>query len=481
MTESKEGNCRKRDIVFLYAAAMLPMISMLSLVHQYLFSSLTGTIVYGFLIPGLFGVAVYKGVWRRGRELQIMCIYWGWLLITRVINGDHALTESLDPMLSACQMILVFLPGFLLPEKERSRLLPVLAAGVSLFYLALGAASVYVGVTHRELINPLDGYWIGFVMKEMRIELLGLHPNIAGAHFMIAFCMSLYLLFRFRHPAVRIFAAVAAATDVVVIAQTVSRNAQTCLCAAVGLAVGICIISKMNHPGKPLRIIVLCASALACALLFYQCFEPIRYGLWAIYSAEETEGSAQSANPASAEGERLVLQTLSSGNPGYGQTALSSAGTQTHNAEESFRRDDRSYLESGRKEIYWSALKSLQMEPRRLLLGSSWEHLMDCSHELIREQVVHFHNDFLQALNLVGLPGFALLLLFFFFMAKTGFTILLDAGNRFALCEKMLVVPVAVFFIYVMLECVLTREYLDFRSLMFYLLCGFMTGTAKRQ
>ena len=106
---------------------------------------------------------------------------------------------------------------------------------------------------------------------------------------------------------------------------------------------------------------------------------------------------------------------------------------------------------------------------------------MDCSHELIREQVVHFHNDFLQALNLVGLPGFALLLLFFFFMAKTGFTILLDAGNRFALCEKMLVVPVAVFFIYVMLECVLTREYLDFRSLMFYLLCGFMTGTAKRQ
>ena len=198
-------------------------------------------------------------------------------------------------------------------------------------------------------------------------------------------------------------------------------------------------------------------------------------------SAEETEVSAQSANPASAEGERLVLQTLSSGNPGYGQTALSSAGTQTHNAEESFRRDDRSYLESGRKEIYWSALKSLQMEPRRLLLGSSWEHLMDCSHELIREQVVHFHNDFLQALNLVGLPGFALLLLFFFFMAKTGFTILLDAGNRFALCEKMLVVPVAVFFIYVMLECVLTREYLDFRSLMFYLLCGFMTGTAKRQ
>ena len=469
----------KRRKVPLYLAAAIPLIRMLVLIHQYLFANLSSSLVDCFLIPALIGIFMFCGFIRQERCIRILTCYLLWLLFTRFINGDHALSESMDSLLYASQSVLVFIPGILLDKEDRNTVLTATAFVVTVFYLFLGVLSIYVGVTHLELINPLDGYRIGLSASHSRIYLLGLHPNVVGGHYLIAFCMAVWLFFRFDRALIKAYALTAGVVFVIVIAQTVSRNAQTCLSMAVGLSVGILAFSGMGNKQRRIRIAALFGAAVLMGTLFYFVFEPIRYLLWEAYERSETVRLEISENMTDTDSFSDLTYDAVFLNGYFTAKALDSENEQEQ-LNDSFQSDSRAYFDSGRKEIYWSAIKSLEMEPRRLLVGSSWEHLLEISHSLIREQAKHFHNDFLQAVNLFGLPGMILQILFLVCVARFGIRTIFDVPGHYSVCDRMLVIPVAVFYVYIMLECTLNLKYIDFRALMFYFLAGMMVGAAKQ-
>lgn len=469
----------KRRRITLFLAAAIPLIRMLVLIHQYLFANLNGNLVDYVFIPALLGVFLFCGFFRQEKCSSILSWYLLWLLITRFINGDHVLSESMDSLLYTSQSILVFVPGVLLVKKDGDKALTVAALAVTAFYLLLGILCIYVIVAHQEWINPLDGYRIGLSESRLRLYILGMHPNVAGGHYLIAFCMAVWLYFRFEQVWAKACALTAGIVDILIIAQTVSRNAQTCLCAAVGLTVGILVFSNLRARKRRVRMAAFFGAALLAGTLFYSVFEPIRYLMWQAYDRTNAVQSEMSANTSVAYGLNNLAEesfTLSDGRV----VKMLASKNQAEQHDDLFEPDSRAYFDSGRKEIYWSAIKSLEMEPRRLLVGSSWEHLLEISHSLIKEQAKHFHNDFLQAVNLVGLPGMILQIIFLVCVARFGIRIIFDISEQYSMCDRMLVIPVAVFYVYIMLECTLNLKYIDFRALMFYFLAGMTVGTAKQ-
>ena len=149
--------------------------------------------------------------------------------------------------------------------------------------------------------------------------------------------------------------------------------------------------------------------------------------------------------------------------------------------EPSYSADNRGYLESGRKEIYWSALKSLQMEPKRLLIGSGYYHVMDISHTLIREQAKHFHNTFLQVVNEFGLIGLALVIWFFLWTMKCAFRLIFEPEGDPSVGNQMLVLLPLALMGFFMLEVGIFKivDMANFNFTFYYFACGMLAGAAR--
>lgn len=73
--------------------------------------------------------------------------------------------------------------------------------------------------------------------------------------------------------------------------------------------------------------------------------------------------------------------------------------------------DERSLLDdSERLMIYESIIPTMEQEPLRLLRGCLCEDVMEISNQVMPKTKPHFHNSYLQAFNITGLPGLGLLL-----------------------------------------------------------------------
>jgi O-antigen ligase len=114
------------------------------------------------------------------------------------------------------------------------------------------------------------------------------------------------------------------------------------------------------------------------------------------------------------------------------------------------------------------------MEPARLLIGSSYEHKMDISHELIREWAHHFHNMFLEIVNLFGIPGLLMVFWFYWLLLKAVWrTVILDGVPDRP--KQLLFVPLLVISGYYMLEAGLFTA-MDLRCAEFFFVCGMITA-----
>ena len=121
------------------------------------------------------------------------------------------------------------------------------------------------------------------------------------------------------------------------------------------------------------------------------------------------------------------------------------------------------------------------MEPKRLLIGSGYYHVMDISHILIKEQAKHFHNTFLQVVNEFGIVGLVLVVWFYLRILKCSFFIVFLTESSTA--EKTLVLlPIALMFYY-MLEVGIFKivDTADFRNTFFFFICGMLAGTAREK
>jgi len=234
------------------------------------------------------------------------------------------------------------------------------------------------------------------------------------------------------------------------------------------MMVGIYALSRLTAGRKKIvRAAVLFGVTVAVLLGSYSLYEPIRKGLWQVHlqMEESSDSTSVSTGFAAAPSAGYELRQLSAGNSNDYE-------------DEAYTEDPRGYLESGRKQIWWSALKSLQLDPTRLLCGAPMNDIMDISNSLIREQAMDFHNVFLHVVNAFGLPALFLVLAFFLKVFADGVVLVMQEGSDSRLQDRMLVLPVIAMMGFNMLE---TKSFIlsDFTSLFFFFACGMLVGVYR--
>lgn len=454
--------------VFSLFAAFYYLIFLYCIVEQRYFGSIYQTALFRIVIVLLVVSYFILYSFQGGIELHLLALYCLWVVVTRIVHGEAL--ERWEYLIEMELMLVWFIPGILLRGKERDRYYNWLSWITIVFFAVLGLLCIIVAVTRNPIVNPLSGYKIQFSdsSKLQRILFLTFHPNGTGGLYLIAFSLSLTQIFRTRMIGWRILAAFSALTDFIVIALTVSRNAQTFASVVLGIMAGIYGLSRLKKGQKTaVRVAVLVGVAAIVLIASYRLYEPIRKGLWQIHKQIE-EVSDTSLNPTGSEPHFSA----------WGELRTLSASDSASSGEEEYKEDSRDYLETGRIEIWWSALKSLQLDPFRLLFGSPMDDVMDISHSLIKEQVDDFHNCFLQVANEFGLPALILVLAFFLKAFVNGVAVVVGQVPVCRLHDQMLVLPVIAMMGFNMLE---TKSFIlsDFTSMFFFFACGMLTGVYR--
>ncbi len=435
-----------------------------------------------FHILILLFVAIYFIIrqFDDGIEIRLLLFYCLWAGITRIIQGDTLLKENWRYLADLSLMIVVFAPGVLLKRASREKLLTWMAVFVLVFLFTPGIIAIFTAITRSYVYSDLWKMGIGYPDEWWRITIFSVHPNTSAGIYLAALCLALILFFHTHNLWLRIMLVLSSCVSFIVIALTASRNGQTWAAVVIGLTVGFVVFERLGISlKKGIRFLVLIMIAGILAASLYQLNEPIRSGLWNIYEKQNATTISKVSDNYNEE-EQLKQKDVEV--PASTETESSTA-VQTEEESESediqYHPDTRNYFESQRKTLYWSALKSLQIEPKRILIGSPKNDVMDVSYSLIPENHwdSNFHNVFLDVINHFGAPALMLVILFYCVIIRHGFGLLLaDPGKR-TFKDLPLLLPVVAFMGYHMLESTFIGS--DFCGLFLFFSCGMLTGTAK--
>ena len=430
--------------------------------------------------PIFLGMALTRRLENGKREIALLLAYVGWALFTRLLYADTVLSENLLLYHTLLLMPLLFWAGAIMERSTAARLTGGLACLTVVFYIILSVLLIYTACTRTFFTNRY-GYWLGYVDPwQWRAYTLSFHPNIMGEQLVLAFCLCIFLFFRTEKALLRCILVIAAGLMAAAVALTASRAAQTFLSLGFALAVGFWAVSRLKEKKQGLQIAALLLCILIITPLSYQVYEPTRQLCWNIYQKTAGEavdsGAETEGKEALAERGKFSLEELKQ-TAGTGAADESEIGYKLENriillsAEDDvpYQADQRGYLESGRKEIFWSAIESLKRDPKRLLVGSSTDELMSISHELIPEQASHFHNMVLQIVNLYGLPGLGLALAFYLLIFLRCCHLVFH--GQLQLSERMLILPIIVLPGFNLLEVGLFTD-MSLCAAWFFFCCG---------
>lgn len=461
-----------RRLCFSVASAAIMMLFLFGPLNHYLMESLYNSNYYHLGVPMLVAAYFACRGFRDGIEMTILILYMLWAVVTRVLNGDLFLLEEGDYLIDLSTMILMFAPGILLRGKKREWFFRSVSCILIVFYFVASLVCIYAAATNTYLENPIDFRGIGYsALTENRFNFLSFQWNETAGQFAIAFALSLTLFFKTKRLPIQVFLTVAAFCDAVVVGLTMSRNGQTCVGLVLGMMFGILILNRLKTLKTWQRTLILLLTIVITTIVIYHFFEPIRYGIWSISQSAQTADATLHAQT-KASPKVLTVQIAD-------ETMNGEKNESTPAGE--YQADERDYFESGRKEIYWSALKSLQLEPKRLVIGSGYYHVMDISHQLIREQAKHFHNTFLQVINEFGMIGFILVLWFFCCILNAAFHLTVVPAGSVSVSDQILVLVPLMLMFYYMLEVGIFKivDMANIRNTVFYFACGMLTGVSR--
>ena len=463
---------QKYNGVFSLFAAFYYLIFLYCIIEHRYYGSVYQTALFRIVIALL--VVSYFAVYRLqgGMELHLLALYCLWVIFTQIVHGE--VLQRWEFLIELQLMLVWFIPGIILHGNRRNQYCSWLSWITMAFFALLGLVCIYVAVTRTTVLNPLNGDEIRYSDSAgwgvQRILFLNFHPNGTGGLYLIAFSLSLMMIFRAKTIGGKAAAVLSAVIAFLVVAMSASRNAQTFASTAFGLMVGIIALSRLA-PGRKMlvRATILLGVSIVVLLGSYRLYEPIRKGLWQIH--EQITGASDST----------AIPTRHDAVPyaGFGLRPMSAGSSDEEEYEdEEYTEDPRGYLESGRKQIWWSALKSLQLDPARLLCGAPMDDVMDISNSLIEEQAKDFHNCFLHVVNEFGLPALLLVLSFFVKVFGDGVAVVMQGGTNCRMQDRMLVLPVVAMMGFNMLE---TKSFIasDFTALFFFFACGMLVGVYR--
>ncbi len=438
---------------------------MVTPLHHYLLQPLQWSAFFMFGIPALFGMCGITLINRKTVEYLLLELLWGWIVVTRFLNGDWLLKDNADYIVFMSLMVLGIVPGLVLTEQSKQRYFNVISMAIILFYMVLGVLGVYIGITHRELINPLDQYRSHLSFKQWRLGMLGFGSNETGELFLVSFSIVFASFLGWKGKLKKTILIIAAIVDFLAISLTRSRNAQINTCLILGIFFAILAVRKLSS--KPLLMRILAGVLLIIIVTtgLYQMFEPCRKGMWKAYSVAFQDKTVKN-------GTSFEVDTVTENQSTEAYT--------TSEEEQQYVTDTRTFLDdTGRLPIYRGAIDSLKSEPNRLLIGCRFEDVMKYYNATAKKPMAHFHNMFLQIINIFGIPGLSIVLAFYCVILKKGLKIAFDTSGLFPIEEVMQVLPILAISDFNILEAGLFTN-MGFCQIVFFMWCGILVGTWNR-
>ena len=436
--------------------------------------------LYLLLAPVLVGVAVLLGRPRGKTEYRLLLLFMLWLVISRVLCGDRALSREALFVLDMSLMLPFLLLGLTLDNAGRRRLLNLLSVVLGLYFFALGLLCITAFLLRAEFFNPITGGTLASVSSTTyfeRANILDTNPNATAYWFFMPLSLMLCQFFACRHKILRIPIALSALVDWLAICLTFCRSIRLSCALSFGLLAALLVGQALRECGKALRVLAAAFAFLLVLPISYKCCSLACSGIGRLsealqhpaaaaeVAAEETVSRpavstvALSAHVLSAEGENAP-EPEALAEPRYADPRSTGKGL--------------TRLSSERMMIYRAVWRVLREHPGILIRGSEAEEGLVLVNEYLPEPVAHCHNFLLQTLLLTGLPGFALILLFCIFVTAAALRLLCTPS--LPLPQRILALPVLSSLLFGQFESGFFN-YTDARTLFFYLICGVMLGT----
>ena len=416
------------------------------------------SVYYVLLIPALITLHFSLRGFRGLTEERLFVLYWAWVFVSRLLNGDFFLTNDADMVINlglAC----VFLSVCLVLERPlRQRFLDWICTATAAYYTLLCIPAMYAVLYRKELFNPLTGSQLcGFEGTISRLTMFYKSSNEITLWFFISFFLLVYLFCRSKNIFCRIPIVLAAVLNYLALSMTFSRNGMLAFSFGVGLLAGAIAMRYMKRRELGRKILV---SALLFCLFTAGAYFSFDVSAAVVRRASDAVLSVQSQT--GTEDAEILSEN---------ETAdTDSEQTETAAEKDSAAYiDDRSLLDdSERFMIYESIIPTMQQEPMRLLRGCLCKDVMSIANEVMPKTRPHYHNSYLQALNITGLPGLALLLAFSVLLVVK--IIRLYFSSAPLELKSFLIILTGIFF-YNLLETSLFVA-ADIRAFIFYILAG---------
>ena len=409
-------------------------------------------VYYMFLVPALVAVYFARKWPDRPVELTLFILYWIWIFISRLLNGDFFLTQDGDMVLNiglSCVMLAVCT---LLKGRDRQRFLGWISIAVCGFYSLLSLCGLYAVLFRKELYNPLTGgslcgFW--YTGGLARLQLLGKHANEVAVWFFLSFFLLMYLFFRHKSLFWRIPIVAAALMNYLNLCMTFSRSNRVAFSVCFSLLLVMVVLQRLSGTKRRRQLLAALAMLLLLLPLSYMSFDLAAETVGKV-SSELVDAKQKAApdTPVVAEQPAADVEAAAADLGGYS--------------------DERGFSDSGRFAIYKTIVPTMRQEPVRLLRGCLSLDVMKIANTHLSTPFPHYHNTFLQVLCIAGLPGLLLTLLFCVLLAGKIIRLLF---SPVPLEIKALTILLIGLFIYNMLEVSLFVA-ADTRAFTAYIVAG---------
>ena len=435
------------------------------------------------LVPVAAVLVVLCLVFQRfqdGITARLLAMYWIWICLTRVFNGDKTLSDSYLLLIPLAMCFCFFAVGQVLSIQQREHFLDWFTFAVCLFYAVMGLICLTCMLSGKTILNPITGANLAQAAPEkkvVRLSLLDYHANMSAAVFFIPLSLMIYQFFHCRRHLWRIPITLAFLEYYLCIGLTYSRGTMAAVSFCLALT-AILPVLKHIQGKKTIRIMTAVILIIVIAPLVYKSFSWSTAAFGKAAAVYQTKETSREILP-----DRKNASVLEK--TGQERSAVESAAVEeTQNAENSTVtfEDNRNLGQelktlNNRVHLYRAVIVSFREEPIRMLIGSgSTEEMLYYANNVVQtsQHFEHMHNFLLQVLMMTGIPGFLLVLVFCILLAIEAVRLFFSESHSIA--EKTLLLPVVGLLMHFMLETGLFTS-VDVRGLFFFLMAGFVAGS----
>lgn len=411
------------------------------------------------LVVSVIALALYIKGFSFTAEVKLVWLYALWLLISRILNSDTYMVRESDLVLTKFLCAAMLATGLVLDSKQRRRFMNWFCLALGLFYFCAGLLAIILNLLDKYIYLPPENVLFGLDLpwNIHYLNVFDTNRTISSLWFYIALCLMIYQFFACKKTLGRIAAAIAGMLFYVAIALCFSRTVKVITSGSLAM-LAILLSFRYFSLGKLWQK---CLTVLLCAALVI----PLSFKSFDLVCSLMSDVSGI-----------LISETA-------GDEAGEEESSGVDLSDKRDLKEDLSNL-SERRQIYASFIPSLKADPKRILIGSFADKLMNVPNTFVDFPIpfTHMHNFILEVFMLTGLPGFLLVAAFCVLLLIRMLHLFFTKDKRVSLAEKTLTIPLAGILIYGMFEVVIftacgdKRAPTDMRELSFFIIAGIVLG-----